>query len=52
MCIRDRKSAAELMDPELGWTSVYAYDKEVLGEKVTLFFSKHDELKLAKTHLV
>lgn len=25
-----QKSAAELMETELGWTSVYAYDKEVL----------------------
>lgn len=31
-----QKSAAELMETELGWTSVYAYDKEVLGEKVHL----------------
>lgn len=28
-----QKSAAELMETELGWASVYAYDKEVLGRK-------------------
>ena len=27
-----QQSAAELMEKELGWTSVYAFDKEVLGD--------------------
>ena len=26
-----QRSAAELLEKELGWTSVYAFDKEVLG---------------------
>lgn len=28
-----QKSTAEFLEKELGWTLVYAYDKEVLGEK-------------------
>lgn len=28
-----QKSTAEFLEKELGWTPVYAYDKEVLGEK-------------------
>lgn len=31
-----QKSTAEFLDKELGWTPVYAYDKEVLGENGTL----------------
>ena len=31
-----QRSAAELLEKELGWTSVYAFDKEVLGEQGTL----------------
>ena len=27
-----QRSAAELLEKELGWTSVYAFDKEELGE--------------------
>jgi len=27
-----QRSAAELMEKELGWTSVYAFDKEVFGD--------------------
>ena len=27
-----QKSTAEFLEKELGWTLVYAYDKEVLGE--------------------
>ena len=27
-----QRSAAELLEKELGWTSVYAFDKEVLGD--------------------
>ena len=28
-----QRSAAELLEKELGWTSVYAFDKEVSGDK-------------------
>jgi len=31
-----QKSTAEFLEKELGWTLVYAYDKEVLGENGTL----------------
>ena len=31
-----QKSTAELLEKELGWTSVYAFDKEVLGKKALL----------------
>lgn len=41
-----QKSAAELMESELGWTSVYAYDKEVLGENGTLGRSSYREVLL------
>ena len=41
-----QKSAAELMEKELGWTSVYAYDNEVLGEKGTLGRSAYKEVLL------
>ena len=41
-----QKSAAELMEKELGWTSVYAYDNEVLGEKGTLGRSTYKEVLL------
>lgn len=41
-----QKSAAELMETELGWTSVYAYDKEVLGENGTLGRSSYHEVLL------
>ena len=41
-----QKSAAELMETELGWTSVYAYDNEVLGEKGTLGRSTYKEVLL------
>ena len=27
-----QRSAAELLEKELGWTSVYAFDKEVFGD--------------------
>lgn len=40
-----QKSAAELMETELGWTSVYAYDKEVLFKDD---LSKEDIKKLKK----
>ena len=41
-----QKSAAELMETELGWTSVYAYDKEVLGENSTLGRNSFHEVLL------
>lgn len=41
-----QKSAAELMEKELGWTSVYAYDKEVLGENGTLGRNSYHEVLL------
>lgn len=41
-----QKSAAELMEKELGWTSVYAYDKEVLGENGTLGRNRYHEVLL------
>ena len=31
-----QKSTAELLEQELGWKSVYAFDNEVLGEQGTL----------------
>ena len=31
-----QKSTAELLEQELGWMSVYAFDNEVLGEQGTL----------------
>lgn len=31
-----QRSTAELLEQELGWRSVYAYDSEVLGEQGTL----------------
>lgn len=31
-----QKSTAELLEQELGWKSVYAFDSEVLGEQGTL----------------
>lgn len=41
-----QKSAAELMETELGWTSVYAYDKEVLGENSILGRNSFHEVLL------
>lgn len=41
-----QKSAAGLMEKELGWTSIYAYDKEVLGEDGTLGRSSYHEVLL------
>ena len=43
-----QKSAAELMETELGWTSVYAYDKEVLGENGTLGRNSFHEVLLTQ----
>ena len=43
-----QKSAAGLMETELGWTSVYAYDKEVLGENGTLGRNSYHEVLLIR----
>ena len=39
-------SAAELLEKELGWTSVYAFDKEVLGSNGTLGRTSYHEVLL------
>ena len=41
-----QRSAAELLEKELGWTSVYAFDKEVLGANGTLGRSSYHEVLL------
>ena len=41
-----QKSAAELLEKELGWTSVYAFDSEVLGVNGTLGRSSQEEVLL------
>ena len=41
-----QRSAAELMEKELGWTSVYAFDKEVLGVNGTLGRTSYHEVLL------
>lgn len=43
-----QKSAAELMETELGWTSIYAYDKEVLGENGTFGRNSFHEVLLTQ----
>lgn len=43
-----QKSAAEFLENELGWTSVYAYDKEVLGENGTLGRHNYHEVLLTR----
>ncbi|MCR5068336.1 MAG: type I restriction endonuclease subunit R [Prevotella sp.] len=43
-----QKSAAEFMEKELGWTSVYAFDKEVLGAGGTLGRSSYHEVMLTE----
>ncbi len=42
-----QKSAAEFLEKELGWISIYAYDKEVLGEKGTLGRRSYRDVLLA-----
>ena len=41
-----QKSAADLLEKELGWTSVYAFDKEVLGTNGTLGRTSYHEVLL------
>lgn len=41
-----QESAAELLEKELGWTSVYAFDKEVLGLQGTLGRKTYHEVLL------
>lgn len=41
-----QKSTADLLEKELGWTSVYAHDKEVLGVNGTLGRSNYHEVLL------
>ncbi len=41
-----QRSAADFMEQELGWASVYAYDKEVLGVNGTLGRTSYHEVLL------
>ena len=43
-----QRSAAELLEKELGWTSVYAFDKEVLGVNGTLGRTSYHEVLLTE----
>ena len=43
-----QKSAAELLEKELGWKSVYAFDNEVLGEQGTLGRKTQCEIVLTR----
>ena len=43
-----QKSAAEFLEKELGWTSVYAFDKETLGAEGTLGRSNYHEVLLTR----
>ena len=43
-----QRSAAELLEKELGWTSVYAFDKEVLGTGGTLGRNSYHEVLLTR----
>ena len=43
-----QKSAADLLENELGWCSVYAYDQEVLGEGGTLGRNDYHEVLLVR----
>ena len=42
-----QRSAAELLEKVLGWASVYAFDKEVLGVNGTLGRASYHEVLLA-----
>ena len=41
-----QESTADLLEKELGWTSIYAYDQEVLGKNGTLGRSSYHEVLL------
>ena len=43
-----QKSTAELLEKELGWKSVYAFDNEVLGEQGTLGRKTQSEVVLMR----
>ena len=43
-----QKSTAEFLEKELGWTSVYAFDKEVLGPNGTLGRESYNEVLLTR----
>ena len=43
-----QKSAADLLENELGWTSVMAWDAEVLGEAGTLGRKSYHEVLLTR----
>ena len=43
-----QKSTAELLEQELGWMSVYAFDNEVLGEQGTLGRKTQSEVVLTR----
>ena len=43
-----QKSTAELLEKELGWRSVYAFDNEVLGEQGTLGRKTQSEVVLTR----
>lgn len=43
-----QRSAAEFLEKELGWTSVYAFDKEVLGVDGTLGRTSYHEVLLTR----
>ena len=43
-----QKSTAELLEKELGWMSVYAFDNEVLGEQGTLGRKTQSEVVLTR----
>ena len=43
-----QKSAADLLENELGWTSIIAWDAEVLGEDGTLGRNSYHEVLLTR----
>lgn len=43
-----QKSTAELLEKELGWKSLYAFDNEVLGEQGTLGRKTQSEVVLTR----
>ena len=44
-----QKSTAELLEKELGWTSVYAFDQETLGKNGTLGRTSYHEVLLTRS---